>query len=308
MPKVMKSALEAIGNTPLIALNRVFGGPGRLLAKAEYLNPGGSIKDRVARRIILEARKQGQLRPGQPVIEMTSGNMGAGLAVVCGILGHPFTAVISEGVSPERGAYLEYLGASVIRVPQVNGSPGHLTQADINWATGEARLIAENTRGFFVDQFQHMGAIRAHMAGTGPEIWHGCEGEIDAFVAGVGTGATLTGVGRFLKSKKEALNLFAVEPEGAEILAGKESRKVQHRLEGIGYGTIPPHFDATLVEGFIPISDEEALEMADYLRRREGLDVGNSSAANVAAALALLRSDILPQGATVVTVLCDRRR
>ena len=156
------SALDAIGQTPLIALDRVHQGPGRVVAKAEYMNPGGSIKDRPAREIVVSARASGALEPGRPVVEMTSGNMGAGLAVVCAVLGHPFIAVMSAGNSPARRVMLEALGAEVVLVEQVDGRPGQVTGKDVKRAAAQAERIAAERGGYYVDQFRNPGSARAH--------------------------------------------------------------------------------------------------------------------------------------------------
>ncbi|PIK73677.1 cysteine synthase, partial [Methylobacterium frigidaeris] len=166
--KVTPSALGLIGNTPLLALDRAYRGPGRILAKAEFMQPGGSVKDRAARAIILAAREDGRLAPGASVVEMTSGNMGAGLAVTCAALGHPLVVTMSSGNSPQRARMLEALGAEVVLVPQVDGAPGQVTGADVNAAADVARRIAAERGGFYVDQFHAPDGVRAHAETTGP--------------------------------------------------------------------------------------------------------------------------------------------
>lgn len=297
--------LGLIGQTRLIALDRIHGGPGRIVAKAEFLQPGGSVKDRAALAILENARAEGQLKPGQPVIEMTSGNMGAGLAVVCAVLGHPFVATISAGNNPQRVKMLDALGAQTVIVPQVDGAPGEVTGADIEAARNAAVEIARKEGGFYVDQFNNPNSVRAHEQGTGPELWSQLEGRIDAFVASVGTGGTFVGVSRFLKSRTPAVLCAAVEPAGAEALAGKPITKPRHKLQGAGYGTVPPLWDPTLMDQSIAVSDDEAEEYRRLLAYREGLYVGYSAAANVAAAQKLLRSGRLGHDSIVATVLCD---
>lgn len=286
-------------------LRRVHPGPGRILAKAEHLQPGGSVKDRAALRVIRDARASGRLAPGQAVIEMTSGNMGSGLAVVCAVLGHPFTAVMPAGNSPERARMLEALGAGVVLVPQVDGQPGEVTGADVRAATAVAIDLAGRGGAFYVDQFNNPSCLAAHEEGTGPEIWQAVGGELDAFVGIVGTGGTFVGTSRYLKSRRPGILCAAVEPAGAEVLAGKPVAKPKHLLQGTGYGVIPPHWDPALADVCLAVSDEEAVEWRRLLAVREGLHVGFSAGANVCAAARLLLGGRLPPDATVVTILCD---
>ena len=299
------SALDLIGGTPLVELRRLHPGPGRLLVKAEHVQPGGSVKDRAALRVLRDARESGRLAPGQAVIEMTSGNMGSGLAVVCGVLGHPFTAAMSAGNSPQRARMLEALGAEVVLVPQVDGRPGEVTGSDIRAATEVAIELAARRRAFYVDQFHNPSCLAAHEDGTGPEIWEALGGRLDAFVAIVGTGGTFLGTSRYLKRRSPGILCAAVEPAGAEVLAGKPLVKPKHRLQGTGYALIPPQWDSALADLFLAVSDEEAAEWRRLLATREGLHVGFSSAANVCAAARLLAGGPLPPEATVVTILCD---
>lgn len=305
MPTVRTSALDLIGNTPLVALDRLHPGPGRLFAKAELLNPGGSVKDRAARRIVHDALRDGRLAPGQPVVEMTSGNMGAGLALVCNVLGHPFTAVMSAGNSPERARMLEALGAEVVLVPQVDGAPGQVTGADVKTAADEARRLARGRGAWYVDQFHNPGSVAAHEHGTGPEIWRDLEGRLDAFVAIVGSGGTFVGTSRYLKRRNPGIVCAAVEPEGCEPLAGRRITKARHLLQGTGYGVVPPHWEPKLADAVLRVSDEEAVLYRKLLAEKEGLHVGFSSGANVCAAVKLLKSGRIPSDGTVVTILCD---
>lgn len=299
------SALQLIGNTPIVALDRVYTGSGRLLAKAEFMQPGGSVKDRAAKQIIENAYRCGTLRGGQMVIEMTSGNMGAGLAVVCNVIGNPFVAVMSEGNSPARVRMLESLGAKVVLVPQVDGSPGRVTGSDIERAVEKAVILAEQNNAFYVDQFNNPNSVTAHEEGTGPEIWNALDGKVDVFVAGIGSGGTFIGTSKFLKSKKTDIICAAVEPAGAEVLAGKTVAKPRHLLQGMGYGYMPPKWEANLADSFIAVSDEEASFFKRELAEKEGLHVGFSAAANVCASIKFLDSQQAKVGSTIVTVLCD---
>lgn len=302
---VDESALRLIGATPIVALDRIHKGPGRVLAKAEFVQPGGSVKDRAALRIIEDARASAQLAPGQPVVEMTSGNMGAGLAVVCSVLAHPLFVTMSEGNSAARAAMMESLGAEVVLVPQVEGSPGKVTGADIQAATQKAIEMAREKGGFYVDQFNNPSCVSAHEDGTGPEVWTALRGELDAFVAAVGTGGTFVGTSRYLKRMDSRVCCYAVEPEGVEVLAGKDVTRHEHTLQGTGYGFVPPQWEPRLADGFVAVSDEEAEQFRRKLAEREGLHVGYSAAANVCAAVKLIASGALGASPTVVTVLCD---
>ncbi len=297
--------MDLVGRTPLVALSRVHPGPGKILGKAEFVQPGGSVKDRAALRIIQDAREVGLLEPGQAVVEMTSGNMGAGLAVVCNALGHPFVVTMSEGNSPARAKMMEALGAEVILVPQVDGCPGQVTGADIAVAAERAEEIAGERSAFYVDQFNNPSCVKAHEDGTGPEIWEAIQNELDAFVAAVGTGGTFVGASRFLKRVKPDVRCVALEPKGAEVLAGKPVTKVCHLLQGTGYGLAPPQWDASLADDYVAVSDAEAGLFRQLLAKREGLHVGFSSAANICGAMKLIESGRLGEAPTVVTVLCD---
>lgn len=299
---IVPSALDLIGNTALVALDRVHPGPGRILAKAEFLNPGGSVKDRAALEIIRAARADGRLADGAPVVEMTSGNMGAGLAVVCAALGHPLIVTMSAGNSAARARMLEGLGAQVVLVDQVDGAPGQVTGADIAAAADVAAQIAQDRGGFYVDQFNAAEGIAAHQR-TGAEIWDQSGGVVDAWVASVGTGCTFLGVAQALKPRGVAC--FAVEPEGSEPLSGRGITKARHLLQGTGYGVVPPHWDAALVDGYLSVADREAEDWRTALAHREGLYLGYSAAANVCAVVKLIASGRLGEDPVVATVLCD---
>lgn len=305
MVKVCKHSLDLIGKTPLILLENVFHGPGKIYGKLESINPGGSVKDRPALKIIQKAYEDKRLLPGQPVVEMTSGNMGAGLAVVCGIYGNPFFATMSTGNSPERAKMMKALGAEVVLVPQVDGKPGQVTGLDLEAVKDKALEIAKTKGAFFVDQFNNIGSLLAHEEGTGPEIWDALGDEIDAFTAIVGSGATFVGCSKFLKTKKTSLYCAVVEPTGAEVLKGLPLNNPRHIIQGTSYGTVPPLWDPSIVDDYFSVSDEEVAHYKNLLAEKEGLYVGFSSGANVCAAAKLLNSGKLKPGATVVTILCD---
>jgi cysteine synthase A len=294
-----------ICNTPLLELRNTWTGRGRLLVKMEYVQPAGSVKDRVALKMINDAYESGQLSKGQPVVEMTSGNMGAGLALVCGAVGNPFIATMSRGNSPERVRILKALGAEVVLVPQVEGSPGKVTGKDIGRAVEEAKKIAAERNAFYVDQFNNPSSVAAHYTTTGPEIWSDLEGRVDAFVAGVGTGGTFTGTSKFLKERSKDVFCAAVEPETAAILKKGYVEDPRHIIQGTGYGEVPPQWDPQLADDIITVSDAEVEEQTRLLAEKEGLYVGFSSGGNVCAAVKLLSSGRLKEDAVVVTVLCD---
>jgi cysteine synthase A len=263
------------------------------------------MKDRAALQIVRDAESDGRLSPGQPVVEMTSGNMGAGLAIACGATGHPFIAVMSRGNSPQRKAHMEALGAQVVLVDQVDGSAGRVTGADIAAAVDEACSIARRQSAFYVDQFNSRSGARAHERTTGPEIWQQCGGRVDAFVCIVGTGASLTGTAAYLQSVSPAVRIYAVEPQTSRPLAGLAVERAQHLLQGTSYGTVPPLCRSFTADGYLAVSDDEATRYRRELGWREGLFVGYSAAANVCAAVQLLQSNILGPDPAVVTLLCD---
>lgn len=297
------STLELITKTPLLHLNKINkGGKGKIFGKLEFLQPGGSVKDRAALQIIQDAYNSKRLTKGQTVVEMTSGNMGAGLALVCKQFGNPFVAVMSKGNSPERRRILKALGAEIVLTEQVDGKPGMVTGRDIENAAAVARQITLERKGFYVDQFNNLSCFNVHFNTTGPEIWNDLS-EIDVFIASVGTGGTFIGTSRFLKSKNKNIRCIAVEPANAAILKTGKVINTQHIIQGTGYGIVPPQWDGSLADEIITVTDDEVIEMTRKLSAEQGLYVGYSSGANVAAALKYLHlsnTDI-----NIVTILCD---
>lgn len=303
---VLPDITGAIGSTPLVELSR-FGKNlnGRILAKLDYLNPGFSKKDRAALQIILDAESSGELVPGQTVIELTSGNMGTGLAIVCTIRGYPFIAVMSRGNSMERARMMRAMGAEVVLVDQCHDSvPGKVSGPDLQRVEDvTTRLVAERG-GFRADQFLLEGNRRAHYMGTGPELVEQSSDSIDGFCDFVGSGGTLAGVTRFLKEHNPAIRCYAVEPDGAEALAGGRTDTPGHRIQGGGY--LKPHLCALAgikLDGYLRVSDSEAIQCARELAAKEGIFAGFSAGANVAAAMKLLRSEMA--GKTIAVVICD---
>jgi cysteine synthase A len=303
----LSSVIEAIGNTPLVRLDRLVrtrGLNGAILAKLDYLNPGFSKKDRAARGLIEEAERDGALSPGQTVVELTSGNMGAGLAIVCAIKGYPFVAVMSKGNSPERARQMTALGAEVVLVDQLPDSiPGEVSGDDLALVEGTARRITAERGAFRADQFHRAGAWLAHYRTTGPEIWEQSDGTIDAFADFAGTGGTYAGVTRALKERGSAIRCYLVEPEGAAVLAGEAVTRSNHPIQGGGYAMDLDFLKDVPVDGYLTVSGDEARETARALARTEGIFAGFSSGANVAAALQLLAGEMA--GRTVAVIICD---
>lgn len=291
MKKLLSGIHEAIGQTPVVSLNRltqVYGVSGNLYAKLENLNPGNSKKDRIALKIIENAEKNGLLHMNQPIVELTSGNTGTGLAIVCAVKGYRFIAVMSKGNSPERARMMRALGAEVVLVNQSEGSvTGQVSGEDLALVEKETNRIVESLDGFRVDQFNAIENVRAHEL-AGNEIWTQCEGRIDAYLDFVGTAGTFTGYATALKRHNPAIRCYVVEPASAQYLAGKVVGNSNHRIQGGGYASDLNLLDKSLVSGYLAVTDEEAIQAARDLARHEGIFGGFSSGANVAAALQLL--------------------
>src|SRR5579872_388812 len=288
---MLHSVVEAIGDTPLVDLSRLARGTGgRLLAKLEYLNPGFSKKDRIARQIVEDAEADGTLQPRQTVVELTSGNTGTGLAIVCGITGHPFVAVMSKGNSPERARMMRALGAEVVLVDQTPGShPGQVSGSDLELVEQAAQRLTRERDAFRADQFHHSGNFRAHYLHTGPEILRQAGCRIDAFCDFPGSGGSFAGCAAAFKERDPKVQCYIVEPDSPN-----------HRIQGGGYNmTELPLLRRDLVDGTLTVSDTEAIAAARRLAREEGIFAGFSSGANIAAALRLL------PGRTVVTLIND---
>ncbi|HEY8254224.1 MAG TPA: cysteine synthase family protein [Rhizomicrobium sp.] len=303
----LSSVIEAIGNTPLVRLDRLVrarGLTGAILAKLDYLNPGFSKKDRAARGLIEEAERNGSLAPGQTVVELTSGNMGTGLAIVCAIKGYPFVAVMSKGNSPERARQMAALGAEVMLVDQLpNSIPGEVSGADLALVEDAAGRITAERGAFRADQFHRAGAWAAHYHTTGPELWEQSGGTIDAFADFAGTGGAYAGVTRLLKERNPAVRCYLVEPRGAAVLAGRPVTAPNHPIQGGGYAMALDFLKDVPVDGYLTVSGDEARDTARALAQSEGIFAGFSSGANVAAALQLLAGEMA--GKTVAVLICD---
>ncbi len=302
----LPSAIEAIGRTPLVALDRICAErDGRIVAKLEFMNPGFSKKDRAARAIIEAAEADGSLAPGQTVVELTSGNMGTGLAIVCGIKGYPFVAVMSRGNSMERARMMEALGAEVVLVDQLPDSmPGQVSGGDLALVDAAADEIVRERAAFRADQFARSGNPQAHYRHTGPELWHQSDGSLTHFCDFAGSGGSFAGITRFLKEQNELIGCYLVEPTGAAVLAGKAVDDPDHPIQGGGYSMAELAFlDGIPVDGYLEVSGDEARAAARLLAHREGIFGGYSAGANLAAALQLL--DGPARGGTVGILICD---
>jgi cysteine synthase A len=281
------------------------GADGRILAKLEYLNPGFSKKDRIARQIIEDAEADGSLEPGQTVVELTSGNTGTGLAIVCGVNGYPFVAVMSKGNSMERARMMAALGATVVLVDQLPDSqPGQVSGGDLALVEEEAQRLVKELNAFRADQFNHPGNFRAHYLHTGREIIVQSEGKIDAFCDFAGTGGTFAGCAAALKEFNPAIRCYLVEPEGAAVLAGQEAVKPDHPIQGGGYVMVDlPMLRGEHIDGYLQVTDQEVYDAVRTVAKSEGIFAGFSSGANLAAAVQLLRGEA--SGKTVAITIND---
>jgi len=303
---LFKSTIEAIGQTPLVELGRITRDlDGRILAKLDHLNPGFSKKDRIARQMIEDAEADGSLQPGQTVVELTSGNTGTGLAIVCAIKGHPFVAVMSKGNSTERARMMRALGAEVALVDQLPDSkPGEVSGGDLAEVERATREIVAARSAFRADQFTLESSARAHRLHTGPEIWEQSGGAIDGFCDFVGSGGTFAGCAAAFKERRADVPCFVIEPRGAAVLAGEGALIPNHRIQGGGY-SMPDLklIDREHIDGFLQVTDDEAIACARRLAREEGIFGGFSSGANLAGALQLLEGRL--SGKTIAIMICD---
>jgi cysteine synthase len=303
---LLDSVLGAIGNTPLVELSRITRGlEGRILAKLEYLNPGFSKKDRIALQMIEEAEVEGKLTKGQTVVELTSGNTGTGLSIVCAVKGYPFVAVMSKGNSTERARMMKALGAEVILIEQLPDSkPGQVSGGDLALVEEAAQRITKERNAFRADQFHLESSARAHYLHTAPEILKQANVKIDAFCDYAGTGSSFGGCAAAFKQYDPAIQCYIVEPAEAAILAGKSVTNPSHRIQGGGYSMQDlPLINKRHIDGYLQVTDEKAMEFARRLAREEGIFAGFSSGANVAAAMQLLGTTC--KGKSIVVLLPD---
>lgn len=304
---VMKSVLEAIGNTPLVDLERLVKHwklEGRILAKLDQLNPSASKKDRIALGMIRDAERKGLLKPGQTVIEETSGNTGNGLALVCSVLGYPFIAVMSKGNSIERVRICQAFGAKVVRVDQAPGSkPGEVSAADLDLVMQETDRLTKELGAFCVGQFHNADNAKAQEI-TGDEMWEQADGKIDAIADFVGTGGGFTGIATAMRRHNPNVHCYLVEPANAPYYSGKKPKgDAGHRIQGGGYAREVPFLDRSLITDCVDVTDDEAIEGARLLSSIEGIFCGFSAGAHAAAARKLLEGP--EKGKTVAIVICD---
>ena len=293
--KIYQDISKVTGNTPLVKVNRlVSNNEAEIFCKLEFYNPTSSIKDRIAVSMIDTAEKEGKLKPGGTIIEPTSGNTGLGLAMVAACRGYKLIITMPETMSVERRIILEHFGAEIILTPAAEGMAGA-----VNTAAG----LAEKNPSFFMpQQFENPSNPEAHFNTTAVEIWNDTDGKFDFFVAGVGTGGTLTGVGHFLKSKKPDVKIIAVEPANSAVLSGKPASK--HAIQGIGAGFIPKVVDRSIIDEIITVSDEDSLMMARTLAKKEGILCGISAGAAVSAAVKIAKKPE-NKGKKIVVIIPD---
>ena len=285
---------ELIGGTPLVRLNRLSKpGGATIYAKVESFNPGGSIKDRICLNMINEAERLGKLKPGGTIVEPTSGNTGIGLALVAAVRGYKLILVMPESMSMERASLLSSYGAQLVLTAAWEGMKGSIKEAE--------SIVAQNPSYYKPDQFSNPANPDMHRKTTGPEIVNALDGRVDAFVAAVGTGGTITGCGEVIRERNPAAKIVAVEPAGSPVLSGGDPGP--HKIQGIGAGFVPKVLNRTLLDRVVTVTDDEAYQTAKLLAKKEGLLVGISAGANVFAAQKI--AEELGPGKNVVTILCD---
>ena len=277
MENIKNSILETVGSTPLVRINQLNSGRAEVLVKVESRNPGGSVKDRVGIAMVEDAEARGLIKPGACIVEPTSGNTGIGLAVAAAVKGYKLILTMPDTMSIERRKLLAAFGAKIELTPGADGMSGAIARAK--------EILAENPGSWMPQQFENPANPAAHYAATGPEIWNDCDGKIDLFVAGVGTGGTLSGVAKYLKEKSPAVQVVAVEPADSPLLSGGTAGP--HKLQGIGANFIPATLDRSCVDQVIPVTDQDAGETARACAAREGILIGISGGAALYAGLTL---------------------
>ncbi len=297
MSRIYTAADQLIGHTPLLELTHIekeLGLEAKIIAKLEYFNPAGSVKDRIAKAMIDDAETKGLLKPGSVIIEPTSGNTGIGLASVAAARGYRIIIVMPETMSVERRQIMKAYGAELVLTEGAKGMKGAIAKAD--------ELAAETPDSFIPGQFVNPANPAAHYAATGPEIWTDTEGAVDYFVAGVGTGGTVSGVGKFLKEKDPDIKIVAVEPKDSPVLS--EGRAGAHKIQGIGAGFVPDTLDTSVYDEIIPVANEDAFALGRLTGRKEGILVGISSGAALWAAVEIAKRPEA-RGKTIVALLPD---
>ncbi|MEO9593867.1 cysteine synthase A [Rhodopirellula bahusiensis] len=293
--KTFDNIARAIGETPMVQINRLVpSGDATVFAKCEFFQPLNSVKDRIGVAMIEAGERDGSINPDTHIIEPTSGNTGIALAFVCAAKGYKLTLTMPESMSVERRALLRAMGANLVLTPAGDGMKGAITTAQ--------ELVDQTDNAFMPQQFENPSNPAIHEATTGPEIWDDTDGKIDAIVAGVGTGGTITGVARFLKKQNPDFKAFAVEPKHSPVISGGSPGK--HRIQGIGAGFIPGNLDTSIIDDVVQVDDEDAFEWGRQLAKQEGIVAGISSGANMwAAAQIAARPDM--KGKRIVTVMCS---
>lgn len=297
MANIYQGTLGLIGNTPLVEFTHIekkYGLEARLLAKLEYFNPAGSVKDRIAKEMIEQAERDGKLKEGSTIIEPTSGNTGIGLAAIAAAKGYRLIIVLPETMSVERRNIIKAYGAELVLSDGSKGMKGAIAKAE--------ELHKEIPDSFIPEQFENPANPAAHRKTTGPEIWADTDGEVDAFVAGVGTGGTITGVGEFLKSKKADVKIVAVEPATSAVLSTGQAGA--HKIQGIGAGFVPNTLNTKIYDEIIPVSNEDSFALGKEIAKEEGVLVGISSGAALYAAIEVAKRPKF-KGKTVVALLPD---
>ena len=297
MGKIYKSAADLIGNTPLVEVGHIeekFGLKARILVKLEYFNATGSVKDRVAKAMIEDAEKKGILKPGATIIEPTSGNTGIGLAAIATAKGYRTIIVLPETMSVERRNIIKAYGAEIVLTPGYKGMTGAIAKAE--------ELKNEIKGSMIAGQFVNPANPEAHRRTTGPEIWNDTDGEVDAFVAGVGTGGTITGVGEYLKSKNDKIEIIAVEPATSPVLS--QGKPGPHKIQGIGAGFVPEILNTKIYDSVVPVENDDAFEYAKLISHTEGIQVGISAGAALYAAIEWAKKPE-NEGKTIVALLPD---
>lgn len=297
MGKIYKSAADLIGNTPLVEVGHIeekFGLKARILVKLEYFNATGSVKDRVAKAMIEDAEKKGILKPGATIIEPTSGNTGIGLAAIATAKGYRTIIVLPETMSVERRNIIKAYGAEIVLTPGYKGMTGAIAKAE--------ELKNEIKGSMIAGQFVNPANPDVHRRTTGPEIWNDTDGEVDAFVAGVGTGGTITGVGEYLKSKNDKIEIIAVEPATSPVLS--QGKPGPHKIQGIGAGFVPEILNTKIYDSVVPVENDDAFEYAKLISHTEGILVGISAGAALYAAIEWAKKPE-NEGKTIVALLPD---
>ncbi len=297
MGKVYQSAIELIGGTPLVEFTNIekeLGLKAHIIGKLEYFNPAGSVKDRIAKKMIETAEAEGKLKEGSTIIEPTSGNTGIGLASIAASKGYKVILTMPETMSVERRNILKAYGAEIVLTDGSKGMKG---------AIAKAQELSESIENSFIPaQFDNKANPQAHYETTGPEVWEDTDGQVDYFIAGVGTGGTLTGTGKYLKEKKSDVKVIAVEPQGSPVLS--EGHGGPHKIQGIGAGFVPTVLDTQIYDEIIPISNEDSFEKSKLIAHKEGILVGISAGAALTAAIEVAKRPEA-EGKTIVFILPD---